>query len=275
MRSKTSRETVSGLAARVGVGGLLAVLPDPTQAFRATLGSARRARRPRAGGRSRSWTGPSPVARRLRGRRGGFTSGRGADTRPPTTRRSRVDGGERRLRLPATRTEVTARGGEVDVLVESSRLERRDPWPGGAGEEAPAPSNGDTHARWRRRCSSGREPPRRGRGRERWPRRSSPRRFEAARGGRGGEAADEGAAAAEKGREKATAPPPKRKGCRGCSSPPREPAPDGRGRAPGRARRARRRAGADGCYALLREMPRRSRRSSARRPTRRGACREF
>jgi hypothetical protein len=147
-RSKTSRETVSGLAARVGVGGLLAVLPDPTQAFRdARFRQAQRVDlAPGASLALVDWT-VSGRAAFEGGGAGGFTSGRGGGLAPADDPTLRVDGGERwRFASFATRTEVTARGGEVDVLVESSRLERRDPWPGGAGEEALRLRMGDAHA---------------------------------------------------------------------------------------------------------------------------------
>ena len=105
-RSKTSRETVSGLAARVGVGGLLAVLPDPTQAFRdARFRQAQRRRpRPRRVARARGLDRP-----RSRG-----VSGAARGAPPPAVRGGlapaddptlRVDGGERwRFASFATRT---------------------------------------------------------------------------------------------------------------------------------------------------------------------------
>ena len=256
-RSKTSRETVSGLAARVGVGGLLAVLPDPTQAFRdARFRQAQRVDlAPGASLALVDWT----VAGRAAfegGGAGGFTSGRGGGLAPSDDPTLRVDGGERwRFASFATRTEVTARGGEVDVLVESSRLERRDPWPGGAGEEALRLRMGDAHALATAVLVGPRTAAARARAREVAAPLVAATVRGGARGTRGGGSGGRGGGGGGEGAEKATAPPPKRK------APPwmfvsasEVPAPDGederldalvvRVAAPS----------ADGCYALLREM---------------------
>ncbi len=256
-RSKTSRETVSGLAARVGVGGLLAVLPDPTQAFRdARFRQAQRVDlAPGASLALVDWT-VSGRAAFEGGGAGGFTSGRGGGLAPADDPTLRVDGGERwRFASFATRTEVTARGGEVDVLVESSRLERRDPWPGGAGEEALRLRMGDAHALATAVLVGPRTAAARARAREVAAPLVAATVRGGARGTRGGGSGGRGGGGGGEGAEKATAPPPKRK------APPwmfvsasEVPAPDGederldalvvRVAAPS----------ADGCYALLREM---------------------
>ena len=255
-RSKTSRETVSGLAARVGVGGLLAVLPDPTQAFRdARFRQAQRVDlAPGASLALVDWT-VSGRAAFEGGGAGGFTSGRGGGLAPADDPTLRVDGGERwRFASFATRTEVTARGGEVDVLVESSRLERRDPWPGGAGEEALRLRMGDAHALATAVLVGPRTAAARARAREVAAPLVAATVRGGARGRRGGESGGRGGGGGGAAEKALGAPPTKKKAPWIFVSASEVPAPDGederldalvvRVAAPS----------ADGCYALLREM---------------------
>lgn len=138
--AKTSRDTVQALAARVGAGSLLAVLPDPVQSFRDSRFRNRQRIElaPTASLALVDWV----VAGRAGfegGGAGGFTSGYGGGVAPAETFPKDPSGERWVFQSYATATEISVDGREV--LMESLRLDQTWPGPGGL-----AGRMGATHA---------------------------------------------------------------------------------------------------------------------------------
>uniref|UniRef100_A0A7S0IGL8 Urease accessory protein UreD n=1 Tax=Micromonas pusilla TaxID=38833 RepID=A0A7S0IGL8_MICPS len=131
--AKTSRDTVQALAARVGDGALLAVLPDPAQAFRDSRFRNRQrfALAPAGSLALVDWV-TAGRAGFEGGGAGGFTSGYGGGVAPATQFPRDPDGERWVFDSYATAAEVCV--DDREVLVESVRLDQT--WgtdDGGAG----------------------------------------------------------------------------------------------------------------------------------------------
>ena len=132
--AKTSRDTVQALAARVGDGALLAVLPDPAQAFRDSRFRNRQrfALAPAGSLALVDWV-TAGRAGFEGGGDGGFTSGYGGGVAPATQFPRDPDGERWVFDSYATAAEVCV--DDREVLVESVRLDQT--WgtdDGGAGD---------------------------------------------------------------------------------------------------------------------------------------------
>ena len=137
--AKTSRDTVQALAARVGDGALLAVLPDPAQAFRDSRFRNRQrfALAPAGSLALVDWV-TAGRAGFEGGGAGGFTSGYGGGVAPATQFPRDPDGERWVFDSYATAAEVCV--DHREVLVESVRLDQTwgtdDGGAGGAGRGA-------------------------------------------------------------------------------------------------------------------------------------------
>lgn len=122
LEEKTSRETVQALAAKIGDGALLAVLPDPTQAFRdACFRQTQRLELTRGGSLALVDWVVSGRAGFEGGGAGGFTSGVGGGTAPADSLLHYPEGERWAFASYTAVTEV--RLNHEVLLVESLRLE--------------------------------------------------------------------------------------------------------------------------------------------------------